>query len=98
MTDIEKIKEIVKLNLERINALPEDEKQAEEAKYFLAFGSLAALDDLLIKMDSEVILKETENSIIADKAVAFIARYKRLGADLGYCMTKEEHNAMVDEK
>lgn len=98
MTNIEKIKEIVKSNLERINALPEDEKQAEAAKYFLALGSLAALDDLLVKMDSEAMLKETENSIIADKAVSVIARYKRLGVDLGYCMKKEEHNAMVDEK
>ena len=98
MTDIEKIKEIVKSNLERINALPEDEKQAEAAKYFLALGSLAELDDLLMKMDSEVILKEIENSIIADKAVSVFARYKRLGVDLGYCITKEEHDAMVDEK
>lgn len=98
MTDIEKIKEIVKSNLERINALPEDEKQVEAAKYFLALGSLSALDDLLIKMDREAIMKEAQDSIIADKAISVVARYKGLGADLGYCMTKEEHDAMVNKK
>ena len=98
MTDIEKIKEIVKSNLERINALPEDEKQAEAAKYFLALGSLSALDELLMKMDTEALIKEAGDSIIAAKAISVVARYKSLGADLGYCMTKEEHDAMVNEK
>lgn len=98
MTDIEKIKEIVKSNLERINALPEDEKQAEAAKYFLALGSLSALDSLLMKMNTEALMKEAQNSIIAAKAISVVARYKSLGADLGYCMTKEEHDAMVNEK
>ena len=98
MTDIEKIKEIVKSNLERINALPEDEKQAEAAKYFLALGSLSALDELLMKMDMEALIKEAGDYIIAAKAISVVARYKSLGADLGYCMTKEEHDAMVNEK
>lgn len=98
MTDIEKIKEIVKSNLERINALPEKEKQAEAAKYFMSLGSLSALDDLLMKMDSKAMLKEAEDSIIAAKVVSIIARYKSLGVDLGYCMTKEEHDAMVNKK
>ena len=98
MTDIEKIKEIVKSNLERINALPEDEKQAEAAKYFLALGSLSALDDLLIKLDTETLMKEARNSIIVAKAISVVARYKSLGADLGYCTTKEEHDERVNEK
>lgn len=98
MTDIEKIKEIVKSNLERINALPEDQKQAEAAKYFFALGSLSPLDELIMKMDTETMLEEAHNSIIAAKAISVIARYKKLGVDLGYCMTKEEHDAMVDEK
>ena len=98
MTDIEKIKEVVKSNLERINALPEDQKQAEAAKYFLALGLLSALDSLLMKMNTEALMKEAQNSIIAAKAISVVARYKSLGADLGYCMTKEEHDAMVNEK
>lgn len=98
MTDIEKIKELVKSNLERINALPEKEKQAEAAKYFLALGSLTALDDLLMKMNTAAIMKEAHNSIIAAKVISVVARYKNLGSDLGYCSTKEERDAMVDEK
>lgn len=88
MTDIEKIKEVVKSNLERINTLPENEKQAEAAKYFLALGSLSALDGLLMEMTQEELINEAHNSIIAAKAISVVARYKSLGADLGYCSTK----------
>lgn len=78
--------------------MPEDQKQAEAAKYFLALGSLSSLDDLLMKMDTEALVKEAQDSIVAAKAISVVARYKTLGVDLGYCMTKEEHYAMVNEK
>lgn len=90
MNNIKKIKELVKSNLERIEGLPEDEKQSEAAKYFLALGALSSIDDMVRDMGNDVLVEEAKKSLLVSKVIMAIANYKNLGLELGF-VTKEEN-------